>query len=227
MRSGSGAVFVGALLGVALAVAREVSTDRVEAPPARLPPIGAGPQRAKTPGAPSSTPERALAPSSVPGVPSATAGTAPAASSAPSPSAGATLSSSSAPSAGAAPSASSFPLVESLPPLTTAKELERSELRCYERKLPDECERASVAYAAGLTGSADAQRAARLAKVAVTFVVRQCEDRSPHACLALAGRYKMGYGVPQSDRKAAQILAHARELCRERSRRDCVDGEPR
>jgi len=217
MRSASGAIFIGALVGILLAVVREISTNRTPAPPPALPPIGAEP--------PSATPERTLAPPSASPAPAATASTVPTAPSASSPALAPLAPSASIPTV--APINSSFPIVESLPPLTTPKELERSELRCYELKLPDECERASVGYAAGLAGTPDPQRAARLAKVAVTFIVKQCEARSPHACLALAGRYKMGYGVPQSDRKADQLLKHARELCHERTRRECVDGEPR
>lgn len=216
MRSGGGAVFVGALVGVALAFVREVATERSEAPPPGLPPLGSHPPRgvSRLP-APEAAP--AAAPPSTPSTPSAAlAESASAASSIPP-----------APSASTAPAASSFPTVEPLPALTTAKEAERSERRCYERKSPDECERAAVAYAAGLTGKPEIERAARLARVAVTFVVRQCEDRSPHACLALAGRYKTGHGVPQSDRQANAVLEHARELCRERPRLECVGGEPR
>jgi hypothetical protein len=217
MRSGGGAVFVGALVGITLALARWVVTERAEAPPPGLPPLGAQPAPAE-----STPPEPATAP---PRTPSASVSSTPSTVLAETPTSA--PSAPPAPTASTAPAASSFPTVAPLPPLTTAKEVERSERRCYERKSPDECERAAVAYAAGLAGKPDAERAARLARVAVTFVVRECEERSPHACLALAGRYKTGHGVPQSDRKANAVLEHARELCRERARVECVGGEPR
>jgi len=217
MRSGRGAVFVGALVGIALALVREAATERAEAPSRGLPPLGAQPPRGVStlaePRTPPPLPTSAAAASQPNAVLAASPTSAPSASP--------------APSASSAPAATSFPTVEPLPALTTAKEAARSELRCYERKIPDECERAAVAYAAGLAGKPDPERAARLARTAVTFVVRQCEDRSPHACLALAGRYKTGHGVPQSDRKANAVLEHARELCRERPRLECEGGEPR
>jgi TPR repeat protein len=115
--------------------------------------------------------------------------------------------------------------VPALPP-ATAKELERAEVHCYDKRA-DECERAASAYEAGRFGAPDQERAERLRKVALTFLVRACEKRSPHACYALAGRYQAGVGVQASERKARALLEHARELCRNKPGPECVAGEPR
>jgi TPR repeat protein len=99
-------------------------------------------------------------------------------------------------------------------------------VRCYDKR-PDDCERAAAAYEAGLFTPADAARAEKLRKVALTFLVRGCEKRSPHACYVLGSRYSTGVGVAQSDRKALALLEHARELCRHKPGPECVAGEPR
>jgi hypothetical protein len=110
--------------------------------------------------------------------------------------------------------------------VTTASELERAEIRCYEVD-PEECGRAADAYDTGELVPRDVVRAERLRKVELTRLVRRCEERSPHACLVLAGRYEAGQGVAENDRHARALVAHARDLCHHGTKAECVDGEPR
>jgi len=119
-----------------------------------------------------------------------------------------------------------FPMAAPLPPVTNAKELERAEIRCYSVD-PEECGRAADAYDAGLFVRRDAARAANLRKVELTRLNRRCEQRSPHACLVLAGHYESGAGVDENDKHARALVAHARELCRRGSKAECADGEPK
>ena len=209
MRPGGLAVVVGAIGGVALAFA---SRSRTPAPPE------ARQQAAVLAPSPSATPtDPPLAPASPSPSPSPNPAPAPDPDIPP-------------PLPAPLPLAPSrlIPELPPLPPPTTPKELEQSELRCYERKDPEECERAASSYESGTLVPADAPRIARLRRVATTFLVRRCEnDRSPHACLALANRYLDGKGVAQSNKKALQLFEHARDLCHERPRRECEDGEPK
>jgi hypothetical protein len=110
--------------------------------------------------------------------------------------------------------------------VTTEAELKRAEIRCYEVD-PEECGRAADAYDAGLLVPRDAARAERLRKVELTRLVRRCEDRSPHACLVLAGHYAAGQGVVENEKHARALAEHARELCGHGSKPECVGGEPK
>jgi hypothetical protein len=133
-----------------------------------------------------------------------------------------------APATGPAPTGSSpFRLAPALPPVTTAAELERAEVRCYEAA-PEECGRAADAYDVGQLVARDPERAARLRKIELTRLVRACERRSPHACLVLAGRYASGQGVPESEKHALGLVEHARDLCRHKAAKaECDGGEPK
>jgi len=125
-----------------------------------------------------------------------------------------------------ATSAEPFPVATPLPPVTTVKELQRAEIRCYEVD-PEECGRAADAYDGGQLVPRDAARAANLRKVELTRLNRRCEQRSPHACLVLAGHYESGAGVDENDKHARALVQHARELCRHGAKAECAGGEPK
>jgi len=229
MRSGGGlAIVLGALVGIALAVARRGSEPpRVNPAPSVVSVNRAAPTELTAPPElpapelpPSSPAADASALSELPVAPdpSAPSGPPPPSAAEPAPA----LS-----SASPVPAVSAlFPMPAPVAPPTTAKELERAEVRCYD-KVPDECERAASAYETGRFGPADSARAEKLRKVALTFLVRGCEKRSPHACFVLASRYETGVGLPANHRKATALLEHARGLCRKKPGPECADGEPR
>lgn len=125
-----------------------------------------------------------------------------------------------------ATSAEPFPVAAPLPPVTSVKELQRAEIRCYEVD-PEECGRAADAYDGGQLVPRDAARAANLRKVELTRLNRRCEQRSPHACLVLAGHYESGAGVDENDKHARALVQHARELCRHGAKAECAGGEPK
>jgi localization factor PodJL len=215
MRTGGGlAIVIGAFVGVALAFARQRGSS---------PPTGPLPApRAAHSAAPLAPPaEPAASTEPLPLVELTPTLELPPAVPPPPP----TAASASVPPVALAPT-STFPMPVPAPPPTTAKELERAEVRCYDKR-PDECERAASAYEAGLFGATDRERAERLRKVALTFLVRGCEKRSPHACYVLGSRYQSGVGVQPSERKALALLEHARKLCRSKPGPECVAGEPR
>jgi TPR repeat protein len=214
-KGGAVAVVLGALLGVAAAVARHADTP---APPAKgevSAPESASPAAGVTPEPSATTEPSPSEPSALAPAPPLDAAVA-APNSAPS---------AATPSASAAPVAANIPPVL-LPPLETPKELERAEVRCY-RKVADECERAATAYAQGRFGPADIERAAHLREVSLTFLVKDCQRRSPHACLVLANRYSHGIGVDTNPKKARAVFEHGRELCRRKPSAECDGGEPR
>jgi hypothetical protein len=226
MRGGALAVVIGSALGVTAAIAVRQSAD---------PNLGA--QRSAAHGIASSPSARAspdlaveprlppAAPVVAEGVPSTSAQEV---SSAALPAANASavaVPSGAFPSAATA-TAPSIPDVPSLAPVTTAKQLEQAEIRCYERR-PDECDRAADGYEAGTLLPRDQARATKLRKVAFNYRVRACENRSPHACLVLSVRYETGNGVERDSHKAKLLLEHARELCARKPNVECASGEPR
>lgn len=223
MRGGAFAVVVGTALGVAAAVAvrqspePEPRTDGAESHASGPSlPASASPE---VPVEASATPPPPMAPATASALPPTPVATAPAASSAP-------ATGSAGPAAASGAPAANIPDVPLPPPVTTAKEVEQAEVRCYQQR-PDECERAADAYDAGTLLPRDQERATRLRKVAFTYRVRACENRSPHACLVLAGRYQAGNGVERDSHKAKLLLEHARELCGRKPNSECAGGEPR
>lgn len=221
MRLGGVAMLSGAALGVVIALAfhfasppepSEKASPHDAAPASSISPT----QTAVVASASAPSPVASSSESAAPGVaPTASA-------------VSATLASGSA-SAGAPPRAAPadpFPMAAPLPPVTNAKELERAEIRCYDVD-PEECGRAADAYDAGVFVRRDAVRAANLRKVELTRLNRRCEQRSPHACLVLAGHYESGAGVDENDKHARALVAHARELCRRGPKTECADGEPK
>jgi hypothetical protein len=214
MRSGAVAILFGAAVGVVAGFMRRSSE-----PPAMSRPSagsGAATSGARTTPSASET-SRAATPSAADTTPTAAPSSAPPT--------GATLATATA-SASAPRAESPFPLAVPLPPVTSASELARAEVRCYEVD-PEECGRAADGYDEGRLVPRDAPRAERLRKVELTRLVRRCEERSPHACLVLAGRYESGQGVTENDRHARALVEHARELCRRGAKSECVDGEPK
>lgn len=228
MRTGGGlAIAIGALVGVALAFAR-----RGAEPPAPVRPVPIVKSIQKP--LDNAAPTELLVPSELPApdLPASDSSTPsgpppPPADSAPAPAGPAPSPAPAGPAAAPGPApAPAFPMPAALPPPASLKELERVEVRCYDKR-PDDCERAAAAYEAGLFSAPDSARAEKLRKVALTFLVRGCEKRSPHACYVLGSRYQTGAGVAQSTRKALALLEHARELCRNKPGPECTAGEPR
>jgi hypothetical protein len=226
MRWGGVVVLSGAALGVAIALAfRDASPPEPSGNAATegVAPVSPSPVAPGTAASASAPLAPASAPPKVAPASASIAGSAPGA-------AASTVAPLPAASAAAAPSgtaADAFPIAVPLPPVATAKELERAEIRCYEVD-PEECGRAADAYDAGLLVRRDAARAANLRKVELTRLNRRCEQRSPHACLVLAGHYESGAGVDENDKHARALVAHARELCRHGAKKaECVDGEPK
>lgn len=215
MRGGPLAVVIGSALGVAAAVAvRQSAEPSVRPLSPAAPAVPAAASSAVSP--------PIMPPASAEEAPSAPAATSAAPAEPP-------LSASVAPAVAPPPASTApgpnIPEVPPLPPVTTAKEAEQAEVRCYQQR-PDECDRAADAYDAGTLLPRDQERATKLRKVAFTYRVRACENRSPHACLVLAGRYQTGSGVEHDSHKAKLLFEHARELCSRKPNAECVGGEP-
>ena len=111
--------------------------------------------------------------------------------------------------AGAAP----LPAAELLPLPATKEKLLRAEMHCDQAKA-EYCIVAARSYEGGGLVPADAEKAAKYRRIALTAWISQCDHNSAAACSILATMYRAGSGVPQSDRTADALLARARELCR-------------
>jgi len=105
------------------------------------------------------------------------------------------------------------PAADLLPLPTTKEKLLREEMHCDQRKAPS-CIVAARSYETGSTGVTDAEKASKYRRIALTVWISQCDHNSSLACATLATMYRVGSGVPQSDRNADALFARARELCR-------------
>ena len=121
----------------------------------------------------------------------------------------------------AEPKSREVPTVAPAAPPTTAEELTRTEIACYEDKEPDQCQRAAAAYETGSAGAQDAARGKNFRKIALNFYVKQCEAGLPHACFVLAGMYRSGTLVQPSERQVKVLLDRAAHLCTLRTAEEC------
>jgi hypothetical protein len=119
----------------------------------------------------------------------------------------------------AAPPATSITPALELP--TTIEALLKAELFCDQKKLYDECSRAAEALEKGTAGPADAKGAKRFRRIALTYLVTECEVGDPHACFVMAGKYRDGTELAASPVRAAALEQRGRELCRLRSAPEC------
>jgi TPR repeat protein len=119
-----------------------------------------------------------------------------------------------APSAAPSPAASAPPVstADSTPAPATKEALLRAEMHC-DQKDASSCILAARGYELGSAGTSDADKAVKYRKIALTLWISQCDHNSASACATLADMYRVGRGVPQSDKNADALLARTRELC--------------
>ena len=111
-----------------------------------------------------------------------------------------------------------------VPPLelpTTRGALLKAEMFCDRKKDFDECSRAAEALEKGTAGPADGAQAKRFRKIALTYLVAECEAGSPHACFIMADKYRAGVELPASSVRAEALAKRGVELCRKRSAPEC------
>jgi TPR repeat protein len=82
-----------------------------------------------------------------------------------------------------------------------------------DQKDAEACIFASIGYDNGTAGPRDLKKAEKYRKIALTLWISQCDHNSASACATLADMYRVGNGVPQSNRNADALLARTRELC--------------
>jgi hypothetical protein len=202
--------------GVGGALAALMGTPKAPAPP--IPQKAQGVAKALSATKPA--PEVLSAMEAVLDAASASAAAAPA----PPPSA-ATAGAAPATSAAAPEPAAAEPLaIGSAPPLdlpTTRDALLRAEMLCDQKKAFDECERAAQALEKGTTGDADLEQAKRFRRIALTHLVAQCEEGSPHPCFVLAAKYRAGTELAAKPASADALEKRGLELCRKRSAPEC------
>jgi len=198
-------------------------------PPVATPTVATATASVAPPSAPAPTPSsadelgRTEAVDSAAAAPaSASAATAPASASA------APASASVAPAAASAVPAPSTvaasPGAAATPPLdvpVTREALLKAELYCDQKKLYDECSRAAQALEQGTAGPVDATQARRFRKIALTYLVADCEVGDPHACFIMAAKYRAGTELPLSAVRAEALQKRGLELCRLRSAPEC------
>jgi hypothetical protein len=110
---------------------------------------------------------------------------------------------------------------------TTREALLKAQLYCDQRTDFDECTRAAHAFEVGSTGPADPGQAKRFRKIALTYLVQQCErGGSPHACFVLAAKYRAGTEVALSPSGAMALEKRGLELCRHRTAPECPEPTP-
>jgi len=119
-----------------------------------------------------------------------------------------------APLAGPAAAAAAPPVssADSTPAPDTKEALLRAEMHC-DQKDASACIHAARGYELGSAGTSDPEKAVKYRKIALTLWISQCDHNSASACATLAEMYRVGRGVPQSDRNADALLARTRELC--------------
>jgi hypothetical protein len=123
------------------------------------------------------------------------------------------------PAAAAPPSAAVTIAPLELP--TSAEALLEAEVLCVRKKRYDECSRAAEALEKGSAGAADAAQAKRFRKIALTYLVAECEVGDPHACFIMAAKYRAGAELKASPVRAAALEKRALDLCRLRSAPEC------
>lgn len=197
-------VFAAVLGGViALATARGRSggtTATAEAPPPAATPVETEP-KAERQSTTSSLRPAASAPD--------TASAAPPASAAPA----ASTSAATAPSVSAEAAPTVAQTVAIIAP-TSPEELHQAELDCDRKKLPEACERVSLALDSGSAGAKDPTRAEKLRRIALTLYVKQCEGNRALSCTRLAEMYERGEIVQKNPKNAAALRARVLDLCR-------------
>jgi hypothetical protein len=97
----------------------------------------------------------------------------------------------------------------------------KAELYCDQKKLYDECSRAAEALEQGTAGPPDPKGAKRFRRIALTYLVAECEAGDPHACFIMAGKYRSGRELAASPVRAEALEQRGRELCRLRSAPEC------
>lgn len=95
----------------------------------------------------------------------------------------------------------------------TPEALLRTEVRCDEGK-SESCIIAARSYESGSAGATDAEKAAKYRRIAITMWISHCDKNSVEACVTLSKLYRMGEGVPKSERNANALIERARELCK-------------
>jgi hypothetical protein len=104
---------------------------------------------------------------------------------------------------------------------TTLDALLKSEMLCDRKKDFDECSRAAEALEKGSAGPPDAAQAKRFRKIALTYLVADCEAGAPHACFIMADKYRTGVELPPSPVRAEALSRRGLELCKKRSAPEC------
>lgn len=130
--------------------------------------------------------------------------------------------------AAAAASATSPPDVPPTAPSTTASPIRPSPtlqvpasreallkamVLCDQKQDFDECARVAMALDLGSAGPADPEQAKRFRRIALTHLVAECEEASPHACFVLAAKYRAGTELPASAKSAEALEQRGLELC--------------
>jgi len=109
--------------------------------------------------------------------------------------------------------------------ITSKDEFQAAAVACDEKDA-GACRRAARAVELGEVVPKDLGRAKTFRRVELTVLVRGCEKNSVEACLILADRYLRGEGVAPSERTAAALIDHAREIC-ERHPEDACRNVPK
>jgi TPR repeat protein len=125
----------------------------------------------------------------------------------------ASASAATAPSAGAEKAPTVAQTVAIIAP-TTPEALHQAELDCDRKKLPEACERVSLALDSGSAGAKDPSRAEKLRRIALTLYVRQCEGDRALSCTRLAEMYERGEIVQKNPKNAKALRARVLDLCR-------------
>jgi TPR repeat protein len=111
------------------------------------------------------------------------------------------------------------------PAITSKDEFQAAAVACDEKDA-GACRRAARAVELGEVVPKDLARAKTFRRVELTVLVRGCEKNSVEACVTLADRYLRGEGVAPSERTAAALIDHAREIC-ERHPEDACRNVPK
>ncbi len=125
----------------------------------------------------------------------------------------ASASAATAPSASAEPAPTVAQTVAIIAP-TSPEELHQAEVDCDRKKLPEACERVSLALDTGSAGAKDRSRAEKLRRIALTLYVRQCEGDRALSCTRLAEMYERGEIVQKNPKNAKALRARVLDLCR-------------
>jgi hypothetical protein len=185
---------IAALMGAPAAPPAARVVEQPVSTPAK--PSAAAPVAAVTEPAPSSEPAPTAAPAPV-AVPSASPSVTPAA------------------------SAAAKVIIPELVVPTTTEALLKAEVLCDRKKSYDDCSRSALALEQGSAGPVDAVQAKRFRRIALTYLVAECEIGDPHACFIMAEKYRSGSELSASPVRAAALEKRGLELCRLRSAAEC------